>query len=602
MNERSSIYKSKIAEHQAEFDSLSQRSRRIAYYRLVVLLIGLVAIFTIGEYSVTVLALLILATVIGFLILVKRHLELERLRQRAMTKKEICENELTVLHQFENVYYNGTELETKHHYYANDLDVFGHSSLYGIINRCRTYHGTRLLGDWFSAKHDIETINQRTEAVKELESDAEWRLQFLSDLFELNDIHHEDYAQKVRTELDGSVEFLNSSLLNIYTLLLPIFWIGLAILTWINWELGSSLATMFFLVNLGIVMRYYKPISSIQNRLSKSDTLLEKFIQALERIDSRSWASPLNVSRSKLQNLEDNSATSPIRMLSELKKIIIQLDARLNMIAAVILNGFLLWDIRIVKKLQVWKTKYLHQINHVFEQIGYFEAITSLSTWAFNHTGYNYANLDNQHFHLSIQGARHPLIKTEECVANDFELSKTGNINIITGSNMAGKSTFLRTIGTNMLLAYTGTKVAASSMNTSVVQVMCYMRIKDSLEENTSTFKAELNRIELMLSLMDEGRDSFFLIDEMLRGTNSKDKLRGSINITKKLIQHQACAMIATHDIKLAELESEYPDTIVNYYFDIDYKDGELQFDYKLKSGICENFNASYLLEKIGIS
>ena len=152
-----------------------------------------------------------------------------------------------------------------------------------------------------------------------------------------------------------------------------------------------------------------------------------------------------------------------------------------------------------------------------------------------------------------------------------------------------------------MVLAYTGTKVAADKLQTSVVQLMSYMRIKDALEENVSTFKAELNRVELMLSLVKNKSKCLILIDEMLRGTNSKDKLKGSINITKKLIDEGAYAMIATHDIKLAELDSEYPEVIQNYYFDIDFLDGDLQFDYKLKDGICENFNASYLLKEIGV-
>ena len=183
---------------------------------------------------------------------------------------------------------------------------------------------------------------------------------------------------------------------------------------------------------------------------------------------------------------------------------------------------------------------------------------------------------------------------------NSFELKPKDKVIIITGSNMSGKSTLLRTIGLNMILGYTGAKVAASYLSIPIVRIVTYMRIKDALEENVSTFKAELNRIKMILTVLEENNDAFILIDEMLRGTNSKDKLNGSIGITKKLLESNAYSMIATHDIKLAELGNE-DDRIANYYFDIDYKNGDLVFDYKVKSGICENFNASFLLGQLGI-
>ena len=228
------------------------------------------------------------------------------------------------------------------------------------------------------------------------------------------------------------------------------------------------------------------------------------------------------------------------------------------------------------------------------------ECLSSLATWSFNHPQYNYPNIHDQYLQIETEGIEHPLIPDNQNVSNDFTLRPADKVSIITGSNMSGKSTFLRTLAINMVLGYTGTKTAASSLSMPIVNIVTYMRIKDALEENVSTFKAELNRISMILEVLKTDKTAFIFIDEMLRGTNSKDKLNGSIGITKKLLSSDTYAMIATHDIKLAEL-GEKDDNIANYFFDIDYKNGDLVFDYKLKEGICENFNASFLLGQLGI-
>ncbi len=193
------------------------------------------------------------------------------------------------------------------------------------------------------------------------------------------------------------------------------------------------------------------------------------------------------------------------------------------------------------------------------------------------------------------------MINPDKRIANDYELNDAFKIDIITGSNMAGKSTFLRTIGINTVLALCGAPVCAGSMTVSIVTVISYMRIKDSLNESTSTFKAELDRLQMLLAAVDSDAKVFFLIDEMLRGTNSVDKYLGSKAVIEQLIKKKGVGMVATHDLQIAELEKLYPDYVRNFYFDIQVKDGEMLFDYKIKHGECKTFNASLLLKQIGI-
>ena len=327
---------------------------------------------------------------------------------------------------------------------------------------------------------------------------------------------------------------------------------------------------------------------------------MHRYSRTLDCITERNWES--QYIKAFLRDLHSGQKDdSKSRVLIELKMIIDLLDYRLNMIVSIILNIGLLWDIRVIRKLARWRNKNIGKTTAIFIAIGKFEALISLANWAFNHPNYIYPTVDDDHFHLSAQDVQHPLIPSAQSVANNLEVKSRDHVAIITGSNMSGKSTFLRTIGINMVLGNTGTKVASSHMSYSLASLITYMRIKDALEENVSTFRAELNRVKLILDKLKRKEKCFFLVDEMLRGTNSKDKLKGSIAITKKIIEEAGYSLIATHDITLAELSSKFPNDIKNYYFDIDYADGELQFDYKLKTGICENFNASFLLAQLGI-
>ncbi|WP_391563979.1 MutS-related protein [Mucilaginibacter pallidiroseus] len=231
-----------------------------------------------------------------------------------------------------------------------------------------------------------------------------------------------------------------------------------------------------------------------------------------------------------------------------------------------------------------------------------FEAIISIATTNINYPEWVTPVIaDTEGYTLKAKNIAHPLIRTGNRVDNDYDLNNTFGIDIITGSNMAGKSTFLRTIGINSVLALAGANVCASVMEVSVITIVSYMRIKDSLNESTSTFKAELDRLQMLLAAVDNEHRVFFLIDEMLRGTNSVDKYLGSKAVIEQLIAKKGVGMVATHDLQIARLEDKYPGYVRNYYFDIRVENDEMLFDYKLKHGECKTFNASLLLKRIGI-
>ncbi len=272
------------------------------------------------------------------------------------------------------------------------------------------------------------------------------------------------------------------------------------------------------------------------------------------------------------------------------------------MVVKVVLNIFFIWDIRQVIAIEKWKKSNHQNLETAFDIIAEFEALISLASIHINNPEWCFPKIaEGSNYTLIANDLAHPLISNKKRIENDYELNNKLNIDIITGSNMAGKSTFLRTIGINTVLALCGGPVCASEMQVSVMKIITYMRIKDSLNESTSTFKAELDRLQMLLAAVEGEQKVFFLIDEMLRGTNSVDKYLGSKAVIERLIKKKAVGMVATHDLQIAQLEVGHPDYVRNFYFDIQVKDAEMLFDYKIKHGECKTFNASLLLKQIGI-
>ncbi len=324
------------------------------------------------------------------------------------------------------------------------------------------------------------------------------------------------------------------------------------------------------------------------------------YSDAVKMIEVEHFDAALNVRlQTSLKTEKKEQLSDAFRRLGLLVE---KLDARNNVLVGAILNMFFLWDFKQVFAICNWKNNYEGDIIKTFDIVAEFEALLSLATLKRNFPEWSTpvildSPIDNRIKALEIN---HPLVSRNTAVANDYDASEH-KLALITGSNMAGKSTFLRTIGVNAVLAYTGAVVCAKRLELPIYRLVSYMRIKDNLNESTSTFKAELDRMKFILDLVSGAADAFVLIDEMLRGTNSVDKYLGSRAVIKKLIEMKGKGMVATHDLQLATLEEEYPGVLKNYHFDIQVVDGEMLFDYKLKNGKCTVFNASMLLKGIGI-
>jgi len=592
------LYRGRVANADLRIEKYKSLSFRYSMVRLSIFILAIPLLYFILKTTIFVFLLCLILVLSLFLWAVYRQSKYDKILAQALAFKAINVNEIDAISAHKNLYYDGEGYKIHNHFYTEDLDIFGPHSLYGLVNRSRTYFGNQMLKNLFLEKTTEEEIRQRQEAVEELKDNIEWRQDFAVRLFDSEELHDFNVAETITQQLSMDMTFATNTFLTLYRRILPFIWITLVVLYISLPQIANTVFAAVFLGNLLLTGKFTKQISAIQGKLSQASGSIKKYVDALASIFESSWKSKLLIQRTS--KFETEKAKMPIKSLSELSLLINKLDYRLNFLVAIFLNGFILWDLRIIFLLNTWQKNNEDEITKIFAHIGFMESMSSLATWAYNHPHYSYPRIHDIYLEIEAKDLRHPLIPSKINVGNDFILKNNDRVIIVTGSNMSGKSTFLRTLAINMILGYTGTKTASKSLSIPIVSIVTYMRIKDALEENVSTFKAELNRISMILEVLKTESNAFIFIDEMLRGTNSKDKLNGSIGIVKKMLESSSYSMIATHDIKLAELGKQ-EDRIANYFFDIDYQNGDLVFDYKIKIGICENFNASFLLGRLGI-
>jgi DNA mismatch repair ATPase MutS len=287
--------------------------------------------------------------------------------------------------------------------------------------------------------------------------------------------------------------------------------------------------------------------------------------------------------------------------ISNLKDILNRFDVRLNVLLFTILNTLFLWDVWQIRSLFGWKKQHNLQLKNWMATIAEIELINTLSIIHFNHPTWIFPTIVDPHFTFQAKGLGHPLLPIDKSVTNAFTTEGTGKIVLITGSNMAGKSTFLRAVGCNVVLALMGAPVCAEQLTLSPIKLLSSMRIADNLAESTSTFYAELKKLKSIIESVNNHEKVLVLLDEILRGTNSLDRHTGSKALIKQFIRQNTIAILATHDVSLADESLVFPENITNYHFDVQVANDELFFDYQLKSGVCKSLNASILMRKIGI-
>jgi len=403
--------------------------------------------------------------------------------------------------------------------------------------------------------------------------------------------------QKIKAWLqEEETHFINPAW-KVFILIYSIITLGSAVAAILGYIPGTMFSTLFLLyliTSLLLSKNAIKPYIQL-NGIVKETATLQSLVDWLEIAE---FNSPHLRQLKEGMTGEGKAAGAELK---ELKNILDRFDLRNNIAGLLFFNSFLLWDVRQMMALNRWRERNKASAVNWFAAVAEAEVLHSFSTLHFNHGEWCFPQFSQQHFSLEGQRIGHPLLSEKQRVNNDFQLEGVAKIGLITGSNMAGKSTFLRSLGVNTVLAQTGAPVCASRFILSPVQLVSSMRIADNLAENTSTFYAELKKLRTIIEMVKAHLPVFILLDEILRGTNSYDRHKGSAALIRQLIRENAVAVIATHDVELAQIESTYPQSIENYHFDVEVEGEELYFDYKLKTGVCKSLNASILMKKIGI-
>ena len=589
-------YKQRIQNAQIQVSKFEKLVNTYSFLRLGLIGFLVIAIWVAqANNNFTVIVIAFVLILFGFAWLVSKQSIFEKERDYFKNLVQVNENEVNSILQHDNLYNNGSNFTNEKHYYSSDLDIFGKASLYQLINRAATVNGNNKLAAWLNAPSAKEIILDRQDAVKEIAAKNDWKLDVQATLLFARK-EEPDQLKRLFIYLGLPLNLKGEKWMGIYAKIAPWLLSAAIVAAFFN-SYAKDIAVLIGLFNMGLVFskaEYIKKTSFIADKIGAT---LAGYAIVFKKIEDEQWNSSL--CQKLTQTLKAGKTSEKIKELSEL---INKLNYHLNLIVGFLLNVFLIWDIRQIIAIENWKRDNHQNFEAAFDVIAEFEALISLSSLNINYTDWNFPQIaDDEGYTVTAKKLAHPLIYSKNRVENDYEMDNAFNIDIITGSNMAGKSTFLRTIGINTVLALAGAPVCASEMQVSVITIISYMRIKDSLNESTSTFKAELDRLQMLLAAVDTQPKVFFLIDEMLRGTNSVDKYLGSKAVIEQLIRKKGVGMVATHDLQIALLEKKYLDYVRNFYFDIQVKNGEMLFDYKIKHGECKTFNASLLLKQIGI-
>jgi DNA mismatch repair ATPase MutS len=529
----------------------------------------------------------------AFAFLLRIHQRYHEERNRLDELVKINEKELKIIETYEPQFDGGKEFNDPMHDYSSDLDLFGTSSLFAFINRTSTSIGKETLANLFKKPFEaVELVQQQQRAVQILTPKVDFRQSFMA-----NGCTTEDTLKDINYLQDWAeapVAFLNSTFWKITRVILPL--IALVALGYFFVSFDYAPLALIMLINFVLLGVKSKYVGTEHTAIGKRQDILKMYVSLLD------LASQQDVEGSEvLEKIKKTGAESKIAF-QKLSTIVSYFDQRLNIFVGLGLNLLILYDVHCLFALEGWKKKNKSYLAGWLDSVAKLDSLISLATFSYNNSEFIFPQLEkSDKLFISATALGHPLIASETRVCNDTKLGSQHKVFVVTGSNMAGKSTFLRCVAVNLLLAKCGAPVCAESFNCTMMDIMTSMRVQDSISQHTSYFQAELLRMQYIIKTLKEGRPTFIILDEILKGTNSEDKLLGSQLLVRHFLEFNCLAMVATHDLELGNMEEELPDKIENLCFESIIENDELRFDYKLNRGIAKNKNATFLMRKMEI-
>lgn len=584
-----SFYKDRLQKHRQTHRKISTKLVVSGMLRLSVFLIFCAVVYFF--FSNLRLLLPIGLSLIGlFIFLVSRHSDLKREKEKLQALIDINEQELKILntHDYSSLP-DGKEFEEEEHTYCRDIDLFGRKSFFQYLNRTALKDGKAKLAE-ILLQNNCEQILKKQKAVRELDQKAEWRQNFTATArlvkSEINStsilVWIENYKKFVPAIMRWIPDFF--SLISV----------GVFVAFYFNLVPGIAVG-LWLIVGIGITSIYLKKVNDLSEKAGKTMDTFQQYHQLLAMIEDENFESAyLEALKTSIESEKEKASS----LLKKFSRKIDSLDQRNNFLFGFLANGFFLWDLRYSWAIEKWIDEYSETVEHWFEAVETLDAWNSLGNFAFNHSQYTFPEILAEKGGIRAKKLGHPLLLPEKRVSNDFEINSE-QFFIITGANMAGKSTFLRTVALQILMSNIGLPVCAEACSYSPIKLITSMRTSDSLGDDESYFFSELKRLKFIVDKIQSDR-YFIILDEILKGTNSTDKAIGAKKFIQRLVKSGSTGIIATHDLSLCEISEELK-AVKNFYFDAEIVHNELHFDYHLKDGICRNMNASFLLRKMKI-
>ncbi len=590
--ERLTTYQKRHHEGQENLSRLKRKIRLISWIRLAAFIGAFSLPFFFTEPWSSPFLMLFGGLISLFAALVYHALKLGSQRNYHQKRLNLLQIELKGLKNKWQDLPDGHQYIDADHDFVHDLDLFGKGSLFQFINRTSTKRGeTKLAEKLKSQALSHRCITNRQEAIAELAANPEFREHF----YALGAIAEDENKKNraVRPEEKPDLTFIHPIWKGIIVAF-PFLFIA-SIVTALLQITSETLPVWLFLTGLGISAIHVKQVNTVHHKISALGNYLKRYGQLLLLVEQTSFKSALLVGLKSQLLCQTDQASCIVKKLGTLLNLF---DQRLNMLLGVILNSMFLSDLLICLGIRKWYSKYGEQLTQWFFVLEEIEALNSFATFTYNYPQYVFPEVDDQTV-LEAHALGHPLIPLSERISNDFFINQDKHIGVITGANMAGKSTFLRTIGVNLVLAGNGAAVAAKAFKYRPMRFMTNMRAIDNLLKHESYFFSELKRLQMIVEALEKKGELFFILDEILKGTNSHDKTTGSMALVKRLMELNGYGLVATHDLELGALAKQYPGRIFNNCFEVSFEGDNLNFDYKLRDGITQSHNASFLMRKM---
>ena len=587
------IYKLKKEGFSAVLNGINKKYNSISVLRLLAIVFFLISMYYYIKISEIIFIIAAIFLFIAFVILMRFHTKLLFQKKVNQALFDINENEISYLERNKIPFENGQEFNDFHHPYAYDLDIFGEHSLFQNLNRTATYIGKKTFANQLLTMLPNDEITRNHQAVKELSEKLDWRQEFLA-FAKISNDSQSNYETLLKWSTFNSKPLSKLSFFIAY--FSPLLFLGVLIAYLVSFNTTfASVLSYLFVINLMILGRFIKRIQMEVANSTDIDKTIHQYSLLLQKIENESFQSEKLIDlQQKLTFKKENASVH----LKQLAGLFSNMDTIGNFVTAIVFNGTFLFNLHVLKSLIQWKIDHTEALEDWLEVVGEFEMLNSLANMSYNNPEFVYPTL-NSNFEIDFTDLSHPLLKEKTRIGNEVRFHPESFM-ILTGSNMSGKSTFLRSLGINMVLSGMGSPVCASQANVHPLPVLVSMRLSDSLSDSESYFFAEIKRLKQIMDEL-ENRPAFVLLDEILRGTNSDDKRNGTIEVVKKVIGKKAIGAIATHDIEVCLTTNEFPNVLTNKCFEVEIVNNELYFDYKLRDGICRNRSATFLMKKMGV-